>query len=210
MDIDYTFGGKVMTNEELIKSIREGNDDARNTLALKNAPLVYKIMGEFSYLCRNEDHKNELFQAGQMGLAKALSRYCESFNTKFSTFAFRFIRGEILREAASIINASTELIRETGEFAYSAEDLTDYVHNTIYGEATCNVEQEALNKILTEKMLSMVTDRQRKILELHYNADMSQREIGMILGIHQVEVSREEKKAKTKIKIFFKDEECNT
>ncbi len=197
-----------MTNEELIKSIREGNDQARNELAVKNTPMIYKIMGEFSYLCRDEEYKKELFQAGHMGLAKALARYCESFNTKFSTFAFRYIRGEILREAASIINAKAALIKETEESGYSTEELTDYVHNAMNGEQSNCLEQEAINRIMAENVLGLVTERQKKILQLHYTDDLSQREIGERLGMHQVEVSREEKRAKNRIKTIFGDKDC--
>lgn len=199
-----------MTNEELISLIRKGNNDARNTLAVQNTPLVYKIMGEFSYLCKDEESKNELFQAGHLGLAKALDRYCEEFNTKFTTFAFRYVRGEIIREVSSLINYRTEMANVAENTDFSSEDIADFVHRSLNGEEEYNVENDAINKILIEKMLKAVNPRQSSILTMHYFMDMSQKEIGEKLGMHQVEVSREEKKARLKLRNLFGDEECAT
>lgn len=59
---------------------------------LKYEKLVSKIASKYSYYSSFEDLK----QVGMIGLLKALERYEVSSNTKFSTYAVFWIRGEIL------------------------------------------------------------------------------------------------------------------
>lgn len=59
---------------------------------LKYEKLVSKVAGKYSNYSSFEDLK----QVGMIGLLKALEKYKEENNTKFSTYAFLWIRGEIL------------------------------------------------------------------------------------------------------------------
>lgn len=59
---------------------------------LKYEKLVSKIASKYSNYSSFEDLK----QVGMIGLLKALEKYKEDNNTKFSTYAFLWIRGEIL------------------------------------------------------------------------------------------------------------------
>ena len=59
---------------------------------LKYEKLVCKIASRYSYHSNFEDLK----QVGMIGLLKAVDNYQPNCNTKFSTYAFLWIRGEIL------------------------------------------------------------------------------------------------------------------
>lgn len=59
---------------------------------LKYEKLVSKIASKYSYYSNFED----LRQVGMIGLLKALEKYEVNSNTKFSTYAVFWIRGEIL------------------------------------------------------------------------------------------------------------------
>ena len=63
--------------------------DNLTNLVLENKNLIYKITTGFS------GNKEDLFQVGVVGLINAYKRYDPSFNTKFSTYAYPFIWGEI-------------------------------------------------------------------------------------------------------------------
>lgn len=65
--------------------------DNLTNLVLENKNLIYKI----SMLFTNYSNKEDLFQVGCIGLINAYKRYDESFNTKFSTYAYPFILGEM-------------------------------------------------------------------------------------------------------------------
>lgn len=59
-------------------------------LVLEYQSLIYKIARKF-YNVPLED----LFQVGVMGLIKASKKYNKNFNTKFSSFAYEYIFGEM-------------------------------------------------------------------------------------------------------------------
>lgn len=61
---------------------------------IKYQKLVAKIAKKYS---RYEDFE-DLRQAGLIGLMKALDRYTSNSDTKFSTYAYFWIKGEILEE----------------------------------------------------------------------------------------------------------------
>ena len=59
---------------------------------LKYEKLVSKIASRYSGYSSFED----LRQVGMIGLLKAVEKYKEDSDTKFSTYAYMWIRGEIL------------------------------------------------------------------------------------------------------------------
>lgn len=65
--------------------------DNLTNLVLENKNLIYKISTFFT----NYSNKEDLFQVGVIGLINAYKKYDSSFNTKFSTYAYPFIWGEI-------------------------------------------------------------------------------------------------------------------
>ena len=65
--------------------------DNLTNLVFENKNLIYKITTFFT----NYSNKEDLFQVGVIGLINAYKKYDSSFNTKFSTYAYPFIWGEI-------------------------------------------------------------------------------------------------------------------
>lgn len=57
----------------------------------QNKNLIYKVTTLFNSYSNKED----LFQVGCIGLINAYKKYDESYNTKFSTYAYPYILGEI-------------------------------------------------------------------------------------------------------------------
>lgn len=66
------------------------NEQLQN-LIKDNEKLIYKITHFFT----NCDSKDDLFQVGCIGLIKAYQNYKEGYNTKFTTYAYPYILGEI-------------------------------------------------------------------------------------------------------------------
>jgi RNA polymerase sporulation-specific sigma factor len=65
--------------------------DNLTNLILENKNMIYKITTFFTGYSNKED----LFQVGVVGLINAYKKFDPSFNTKFSTYAYPFIWGEI-------------------------------------------------------------------------------------------------------------------
>lgn len=66
-------------------------DDKLLKLINENENLIYKITHYFT----NYSSKEDLFQVGCIGLIKAYYNYKDSYNTKFTTYAYPYILGEI-------------------------------------------------------------------------------------------------------------------
>lgn len=56
-------------------------------------------------------------------------------------------------------------------------------------------EEQIINRIMIEKSLRVLTDKQRKVIHLRYFKDYSQVKTGQVLNISQAQISRIEKKA---------------
>jgi len=88
---------QLLSHEEtlsLLEAARQGDEDARETLVVRNIALVKSIVR--GYLGRGVDYE-DLMQIGSMGLLKAISGYDPKFNVRFSTYAVPMISGEIKR-----------------------------------------------------------------------------------------------------------------
>lgn len=78
----------------LIGRAHQGDKEARDTLVEKNTGLVHSIVKRF--LNRGVEME-DLFQIGTIGLLKAIDKFDDSFEVKFSTYAVPMITGEIKR-----------------------------------------------------------------------------------------------------------------
>lgn len=80
--------------KELIKRAHEGDKQARDKLVIDNMGLVYCISKRFAM--RGYDME-DINQIGTIGLIKAIDKFDDSFDVKFSTYAVPMIAGEIKR-----------------------------------------------------------------------------------------------------------------
>lgn len=78
-----------------------------NLLEYEN--LVYSIINRYSKYFDKED----LYQVGMMGLSKAYKNFDSAANTKFSTYAFLYIKGEVLKYVREnkTIKVSKDILR---------------------------------------------------------------------------------------------------
>lgn len=81
-------------NDELMRRLKEGDAAARERFIVGNMRLVLSLVKRFWAKNANAD---DVFQAGCVGLIKAIDNFDLSFNVKFSTYAVPMILGEIKR-----------------------------------------------------------------------------------------------------------------
>ena len=81
-------------NEELIKRIKAGDKAARDTFIVGNMRLVLSLVKRFRIKNLGAD---DVFQAGCVGLIKAIDGFDINVGVKFSTYAVPMIVGEIKR-----------------------------------------------------------------------------------------------------------------
>ena len=80
--------------EELMQKLKAGDENAREKFIIGNMRLVLSLVKRFWAKNANAD---DVFQAGCVGLIKAIDNFNLDFNVKFSTDAVPMILGEIKR-----------------------------------------------------------------------------------------------------------------
>ncbi len=81
-------------NDRLMKALKGGDRAAREKFIVGNTRLVLSLVKRFWAKNANAD---DVFQAGCVGLIKAIDHFDLKFNVKFSTYAVPMILGEIKR-----------------------------------------------------------------------------------------------------------------
>ena len=60
-----------------------------------------------------------------------------------------------------------------------------------------------INQILLEKLLGELKENERKLIEMRYYQEKTQTEVAKMLGMSQVQVSRNEKKILAKLRNLY-------
>jgi RNA polymerase sigma-B factor len=162
--------------------------EERHRLIEQHLPLVRAIARRFAH--RGESH-DDLVQVGAVGLINAVDRFDPGRGVTLGAYAAPTIAGEIqrhLRDRVPLIRVP----RDAGEEARAARfplplDSAERFEPDRAAEAGL-AESEA--RALVATGLRALPRRERRLLELRYYGDLSQRRIADQLGISQVHVSR--------------------
>ena len=99
--------------EELLKKIKNGDEEARKEFINGNLRLVLSVIQRFYGRGENAD---DLFQIGCVGLIKAIDNFDLGQNVQFSTYAVPMIVGEVRRYLRD--NNSIRVSRSVRDLAY--------------------------------------------------------------------------------------------
>jgi len=198
---------KVMNGEDMEEAHR-----ARQTLIERNLRLVAHVSKK--YMGCGEDME-DLISIGTIGLIKAINTFKAEKGSRLATYAAKCIDNELLM----MFRARKKVTREVSLYEPIG---TDKEGNEINLIDVCEQEQrdvvEDMDMLAKLRCLSMLIDekldgRERKIIRMRYGMlgntfggeEMTQREIGKLLGISRSYVSRIEKKALGKLKIGLEE-----
>ena len=207
-------------------------------LILENEGLIYKIISKY----QNYFELDDLYQEAVKGLIKASNNYKSEYNTKFTSYAYPYILGEVIKyineyRSIKVSKNSRTLyykIMKTKEIlsqklmktptTYELSLFLEIDENIIEDVLLSNMTVDSLDKIVSKDskdfelydkcgysdtqidyypLLSAIENlplEEQKIIKARYYEDMSQKEVGEVLGMYQVEVSRKEKKILAKLK----------
>ncbi|MFZ5986323.1 MAG: RNA polymerase sporulation sigma factor SigK [Bacillota bacterium] len=197
--------------QQYIRLLKDGNEEARNILIERNLRLVAHIVKKYNSSASDCD---DLISIGTIGLIKAIATFNHEKGTRLATYAARCIENEILMQIRSSKKIQSEVSlqdpigvdRDGNEIA-----LIDVIGN----ESESVVEEVELKmqvKRLYNKMKDVLKNREKVVLELRYGllngTSKTQREIAKMLGISRSYVSRIEKKAIKKLGRELKSEGC--
>lgn len=124
--------------------------------------LVYSVINKYA----NIYNKDDLFQVGMIGAITAYQKYDESLGVKYSTYAYKYILGEVLK-----------YLREDRNIRISRDIINDYkkiliAKDYIYKEYG-RVENSKLCKIL-----GISEDRLNEVLKYNDNITSLNKPIG--------------------------------
>lgn len=223
-----TFQQPLSAEEEArcIKNMREEDGErageARQLLIERNLRLVAHIAKKYQNL---DEDMEDLISIGTIGLIKAINTYDASKNIKLSSYASKCIENELLMMVRGRKKKSREvsLYEPIGTDKEGNEiSLLDIIEN----EQADILEQMELKRgvrRLGELLYTSLNDREREIICMRYGIllseesgdgegrrvrlghgeEITQREIGLRLGISRSYVSRIEKRALEKLKEGF-------
>lgn len=145
---------------------------------------------------------DEIESCAFLGLVEAAKNFKKNKNITFKTFANKRINGCILDEfrfdkrfnckkdtpyELPIVSLNAPVLNESIEFIDLLEDKENYF-------------EALLNNYEVDKLLKVLTDSEREIIEMYFLRDMLQEEIAEILNVNQSTVSRSIKNSLDKLK----------
>lgn len=184
-------------------------------LIKKHQGLVYHIVNRFNV---SQFDRDDLIQAGMLGLLEAIKKYNINYNTKFSTYAVPYILGSIKKEynvqnsiisSAYYINLIKKVKNETGDL--SIEELAKKYKTTKenvviainFSNKMTYLKDEEVEMIMDNNQERVIVDltnldkEEQLIYHLRVNKQLTQKEIADRLNINQSTISR-------KLKIIMK------
>ena len=133
-------------SEKLLKKIADGNQRAREEFIVCNMRLVLAIIKRFPNTKISQD---DLFQAGTIGLIKAIDNFDLSVGVRFSTYAVPMIIGEIkrlLRDGNSM--RISRSIRDTAYLALKTRGELEKQDRDASLQSIANQMQVALSEVV--------------------------------------------------------------
>lgn len=115
---------------ELLRKIQAGDENAREEFIVANMRLVLSVIKRFRVKNKSLD---DVFQAGCIGLIKAIDNFDLSVGVKFSTYAVPMIIGEVkrflrdgnsMRISRSIRDTAYQVLKTRGELERRDEEVT--------------------------------------------------------------------------------------
>lgn len=191
--------------------------------------LIYKIISKYP----SRFDKDDLYQVGMIGLIDAYKHYDSTFGTKFSTFAYYYIVGEVnkyIRENSSIkvskglielkqkiLKCRDSMTQKLGrvptnlEISLYLDEDEELINNALIAtdEVTSIDEQVNLLKSYDDtspEVLDLKSEigklsiNEQKLIYARYYEELTQSETSDILGMSQVQVSRNEAKVLKKLR----------
>ena len=129
--------------------------------------LIYSIINKYP----KRYDRDDLYQAGMMGLIDAYNHYNNDFDTKFSSYAYYYIVGEVTKFVRE--NRSLRVSKDVVKLSQSIESTRDMMRQRLGREPT-DIEVSLYMEIDEEK-IGEVRDAMQEVqsLDFAYDEDVS-------------------------------------
>lgn len=164
---------------------------------------VPMILGEIKRYLRDD---------GMVKVSRSLKQLAIKIKVQSEALSKKLGRDPTIEEIAEELNVEKEDVVMAIESNFSVEYLQGVIHEE-EGSPICLIDKIAMkgedeqdkvvDNILLKEVLGKLEKRERQIIMLRYFEDKTQSEIGKLLNISQVQVSRIEKKVLHKLKSYI-------
>lgn len=185
----------------------EGNIHAKETLIESNIKLVIFIVNK--YFDNSESEKEDLVSIGIIGLMKAIDHFDYTKKTKFSTFALKCIKNEILCSMRRKKWPEVSMYEVIG--SHDDKDLT--IEDTLADDDVniySHYEKKIIKDIILAK-LDALSNQEKYIILLKFgfinNKIYTHDEVASILNCSKSNVTRIMHKTLKKLKIYLINED---
>ena len=189
-----------------IQKYTEGDLDAKHILIERNLSLVAHIVRKYQNLSEDPE---DLISIGTIGLIKAVITFDPQKGNRLAAYASRCVENEVLMYLRGKKKSGKEvsLYEPIGTDREGNEIKLYDVIETEEPDITEKIYLKGNIQKLYEKVENELSPREKLVLKLRYGLyngeEYTQREIAAQLGISRSYVSRIEKSAVEKLKIWF-------
>ena len=179
---------RASQSAELLQSWCDHRDpDARRRLIELHLPLVRSLAKRFAH---RGEQLDDLTQVGAVGLINAIDRYDPGRGSSLTAYAVPTIVGEIRRHLRDSAQPLRPPRRDGGAPVVVRSVPLDEAGAVSRDSAAERGLELGEERVVLEAGLRALPRRQRRIVQLHYFGNLSQRGIASELGLSQVHVSR--------------------
>lgn len=191
---------KKMTDEELVKLAKKGDENAENTLLERYKDLVVKISRSY-FIIGGE--LEDIVQEGMIGLYKAIKNFSENKST-FKTFAVTCIKHQIqsaIKKANTKKNSPLTNSIPLQKFSENSDDSDEFLPvNLIFQVAPDEKIINHENYINLLNTIKNTLSKKEYIVLKYYLSGYSYKEIAKILEINEKSIDNSLSRIKNKLK----------
>ena len=175
----------------------------RDGMIEKNMGLVHSCAHKFSGKGVEYD---DLFQAGCIGLIKAVDNFKEELGFSFSTYAVPVILGEIKRlfRDGGTVSVSRSIKEKGRKISYERDKfikklpVISLTVNDDESDSQLDIpvpdhEESVSMNLAVRQVMERLEEKDRELIKQRYFAGKTQTQTAQLLGMTQVQVSRREK-----------------
>ncbi|MBD5550768.1 MAG: RNA polymerase sporulation sigma factor SigK [Lachnospiraceae bacterium] len=209
-----TFSKPLTPEEEAyyLKELHSGNEkamrEAKDVLTTRNLRLVAYVLKKYA---GTQEDMEDMISCGTIGLIKAVNTYVPGKGTRFATYAAKCIENEILM----LLRGHKKIAREVSLYESMGTDkegnevnFLDVIEYEQPGALEQLENKESIER-LRGVLGKVLSGREREIIAYRYGLktgdEVTQREVGEIMGISRSYVSRIEKRALHKLRVALEE-----
>lgn len=192
--------------EDCLRRMRQGDEEARNELIERNMRLVAHIVRKYSTQGIGCWETDDLISVGSIGLIKGISTYRPDKNTRLSTYLARCIENELLmllrsdKKVRNEVSLQDPIGQDKEGNTLTLMDVLEYEDEDVLEKLDSRLKRRQILKCMEE----VLDEREQKVVMMRYGLDgkepKTQKETAGVLGVSRSYISRIEKKALEKLK----------